>query len=82
MPDLFKPLFSPNLLARRLTGANATHVVSYATEAGQFQTRDWSVVVCGPGDIAQAHQPDEWIALSQIAEGWAFMERLVDELCR
>ncbi|MEM8824276.1 MAG: acetylornithine deacetylase, partial [Pseudomonadota bacterium] len=52
-------------LIRRLTGDNAPHVVTYGTEAGQFQERGYSAVVCGPGDIAQAHQPDEWIAVDQ-----------------
>ena len=51
-------------LARALTGRNDSGVVSYATEAGQFQTRGWSAVVCGPGNIEQAHQPDEWLALN------------------
>lgn len=69
-------------LARRLTGDNATHVVSYATEAGQFQAAGYSAVVCGPGDIAQAHQADEFIALSQLEAGATFMTRLIDDLCR
>lgn len=67
-------------LIRRLTGQNSASVVSYGTEAGQFQAEGYSAAVCGPGDIAQAHQPDEWIAVSQFAEGWRFMERLVAEL--
>ncbi|TDX33746.1 acetylornithine deacetylase [Rhodovulum visakhapatnamense] len=67
-------------LARRLTGDNATHVVSYATEAGQFQEGGFSTVVCGPGDIAQAHQPDEYITLDQFRQGEAFMARLLDHL--
>jgi acetylornithine deacetylase len=67
-------------LARRLTGDNASHVVSYGTEAGQFQLRGWSTVVCGPGDIAQAHQADEYLSAAQFAEGWRFMQRLVREL--
>ncbi|MCC0076658.1 MAG: acetylornithine deacetylase [Rhodobacter sp.] len=69
-------------LARRLTGDNGQHVVSYGTEGGQFQVRGYSAVVCGPGDIAQAHQPDEFLTLEQFAAGQAFMERLVDDLCR
>ncbi|RVT84024.1 acetylornithine deacetylase [Rhodobacteraceae bacterium CCMM004] len=69
-------------LTRMLTGDNGTHAVSYATEAGQFQARGYSAVVCGPGDIAQAHQPDEYIEAAQLAAGEAFMERLVDHLCR
>lgn len=66
--------------ARRLTGDNATHVVSYGTEAGQFQERGYSAVVCGPGDIAQAHQPNEYITVDQFAQGEAFIARLVDML--
>jgi precorrin-6B methylase 1 len=68
------------VLSRRLTGDNGTHVVSYGTEGGQFQTRGYSVVVCGPGDIAQAHQPDEFLTLEQFAAGQSFMERLIDDL--
>ena len=69
-------------LARRLTGDNGTHVVSYGTEAGQFQAEGYSAVVCGPGDIAQAHQPNEYITIQQFEAGWAFMEKLVDHLTR
>ena len=67
-------------LARRLTGDNGLHVVSYGTEGGHFQAAGFSTVVCGPGDIAQAHQADEFIAVAQFEAGWAFMERLVDTL--
>lgn len=67
-------------LARRLTGDNAPHVVSYGTEAGQFQAEGYSAVVCGPGDIAQAHQADEYMEVSEFEAGWAFMHRVVDSL--
>lgn len=66
-------------LARRLTGDNATGVVSYGTEAGQFQEAGYSAIVCGPGDIAQAHQPDEYLELSEFEAGQRFMERLLAE---
>ena len=69
-------------LARRLTGDNGEHVVSYGTEGGQFQIRGYSAVVCGPGDIAQAHQPDEFLTLEQFAAGQEFMDRLIDDLCQ
>jgi len=69
-------------LARRLTGDNARHVVSYGTEAGQFQVRGWSAVVCGPGDIAQAHQADEYLSVAQFQAGWAFLEQVVKDLER
>ncbi|TFL17362.1 acetylornithine deacetylase [Jannaschia formosa] len=67
-------------LIRQLTGDNGTHVVTYGTEAGQFQERGYSAVVCGPGDISQAHQPDEWIAVDQFEKGEALLRRVVDTL--
>ncbi len=67
-------------LTRRLTGDNGMHVVSYGTEAGHFQAAGYSCVVCGPGDIAQAHQVDEYLEVSEFAAGQAFMERLLDDL--
>ena len=73
---------SAEALARQLTGDNGTNVVSYGTEAGQFQERGYSVVVCGPGDIAQAHQPNEFITVDQFRKGEAFMSRLVDMLAQ
>lgn len=69
-------------LVRRLTGDNGSHVVSYGTEAGQFQAEGYSAVVCGPGNIAQAHQPDEFITIEQFDAGWAFVQRLVEDLRR
>ena len=68
-------------LMRRITGDNGTHVVSYGTEAGLFQRVGWSTVVCGPGDIAQAHQPDEYIEISEFEAGERVLRRLIGELC-
>jgi acetylornithine deacetylase len=67
-------------LVRSLTGDNATHGVSYGTEAGHFQNAGYSAVVCGPGDIAQAHQPNEYITKAQFEAGHGFMRRLIDRL--
>ncbi len=64
-------------LARALTGANASGAVSFATEAGLFQAKRISAVVCGPGSIAQAHQPDEFIEEDQLAECEAMLRRLI-----
>jgi len=69
-------------LARMLTGDNGTHAVSYGTEAGHFQTHGYSAIVCGPGDIAQAHQPNEFITIDQFVAGQSFMEKLVTRLGR
>ncbi|WP_423415600.1 acetylornithine deacetylase [Hyphomicrobium sp. B1] len=65
-------------LALKLTGQNETYGVSYGTEAGLFQEAGAPAVVCGPGDIAQAHTADEWIAESQIAKCMDFLDRLGD----
>lgn len=67
-------------LVRAITGDNGSHVVSYGTEAGQFQAAGYSAVVCGPGDIAQAHQPNEFITVAQFEAGHAFMRDLVARL--
>jgi acetylornithine deacetylase len=67
---------------RRITGDNGTHVVAYGTEAGLFQAAGWSTVVCGPGDIAQAHQPDEYIEVSELEAGKRVLERVIADLAR
>ncbi|MGJ8545021.1 MAG: acetylornithine deacetylase [Sulfitobacter sp.] len=67
-------------LVRQITGDNASHKVSYGTEAGQFQQAGYSAVICGPGDIAQAHQPDEYIEVAQFEAGHDFMRKLVARL--
>ena len=63
-------------LVRQLTGSNSTGYVSYGTEAGIYQEAGIPSIVCGPGDIAQAHTADEWIAESQMAACDAFLQRL------
>ncbi|MEX2520838.1 MAG: acetylornithine deacetylase [Paracoccaceae bacterium] len=67
-------------LARALTGDNGEHVVSYGTEAGQFQEGGYSTCICGPGSIEQAHQPNEYISVAQFEAGEAFMRRLIERL--
>jgi acetylornithine deacetylase len=67
-------------LARALTGDNETRAVAYAAEAGLFQRAGIPAVICGPGSIEQAHQPDEWIEVAQIEDGAAFMRKLIVKL--
>jgi acetylornithine deacetylase len=69
-------------LARLLTGDTAEHAVSYGTEAGHFQSEaGYSTCVIGPGSIEQAHQADEFIEISQLEAGEAFLRRLIAHLC-
>ena len=67
-------------LAHKLTGSNGRYSVAYAAEAGQFQQVGFPTVICGPGSIDQAHQPNEFIKVSQIAEGTRFMRKLIQHL--
>ena len=69
------------VLAKQLTGQNDSECVPYAAEAGQFQQAGYSVVICGPGSIDQAHQPNEFISTAQLAAGTEFVQRLIKHLC-
>ena len=65
--------------ARRMAGDNGPpRVVAFAAEAGQFQQAGFSTVICGPGSIDQAHQPDEFVEIAQMQRGAQFMRRLIE----
>lgn len=63
-----------------LTGAERTGRVSFGTEAGLFQAAGIPTIVCGPGQIAQAHKPDEFIEIDQLARCEGFLRRLADRI--
>lgn len=63
-------------LAQRLSGEPGTTLVAFGTEAGLFKNAGIPTVVCGPGSILQAHQPDEYVSLAQLARCEAFMIEL------
>ena len=63
-----------------LSGANSTEKVSFATEAGLFQNVGIPTVVCGPGSIAQAHKPNEFVAVDQLTKCENFMDRLMEKM--
>jgi len=65
---------------KQVTGSNSAGTVSYGTEAGYYQNAGIPTIVCGPGYIAQAHQPDEFVAQSQLDACDAFIRRLADRL--
>jgi acetylornithine deacetylase len=64
-------------LALQWTGGNRTYAVPYGTEAGIFRAHGIPTVICGPGDISQAHQPNEFVARSQMAACDAFMGKMI-----
>ncbi|MCB2130423.1 MAG: M20/M25/M40 family metallo-hydrolase, partial [Rhodobacteraceae bacterium] len=69
-------------IVMELTGANTAGTVSFGTEAGIFQALGMSAVICGPGSIEQAHKPDEFVALDQLAQCLGMLERLAGRLAR
>ncbi len=66
----------PVRLALSFAERNATARAAFATEAGLFARDGMPAVVCGPGHIAQAHRPDEYVELEQLAACERFLERL------
>ena len=77
MPAFLAPPNDPAVqLAQRLARTQNTALVAFGTEAGLFQRAGIAAVVCGPGDIAQAHQADEYVSLAQLARCEAFIAAL------
>ena len=68
--------------AKQLAGRNDHAAVAFGTEGGLFQSRAGvPCVIIGPGSINEAHKPNEYISLEQVALGEAFMARLADKVC-
>jgi acetylornithine deacetylase len=68
-------------IAHRCNGHAEVGKVSFGTEAALFQGAEIATVICGPGHIEQAHQPNEWVSLEQLARCEAFMRRLAEHVC-
>ena len=68
-------------LVKKLSGNDQLSTVAYAAEAGQFAQGGFESVICGPGDIAQAHRANEFIAVEQLEKGVEFIQKLIKELC-
>jgi acetylornithine deacetylase len=64
--------------AMQLSRSTTVGKVSYGTEAGLFQKMGVPTVICGPGDIAEAHRPNEYVALDQLAQCERFVDRILD----
>jgi acetylornithine deacetylase len=79
MPD---PDSTATKLVMELTGANRAGLVPFGTEAGLFQQIGIPSVICGPGDIAQAHKPDEFLSVDQLAACLRMLAKLADRLER
>ncbi len=81
-PGLATPVDSEIVeLAKALSGGNSTIKVAFGTEAGLFHEAGIPTIICGPGSIEQAHKPDEWVSLEQLAQCETFMHRLMERVC-
>ena len=67
-------------VVKQAAGSNSAGKVSYGTEGGFFQNAGIPTIICGPGHIEQAHQPDEWIAESELQACDRFIRNLADRL--
>jgi acetylornithine deacetylase len=67
-------------LALKCAGKTRSGTTAFGTEAGLFQDAGIPTVVCGPGSIAQAHRPDEFIAVDQVEKCTAFLRQLAQTL--
>jgi acetylornithine deacetylase len=81
IPGLALPARDPLVaMVQQASGSNSLGAVSYGTEGGLYERAGIPTIVCGPGSIAQAHQPDEWIAASQLLACDAFIDRLAERI--
>jgi acetylornithine deacetylase len=69
-------------LCKAATGANATSKVAFGTEAGLFEASGIPTIVCGPGNIDQAHKPNEFIAVDQVAQCETFLRRVLERVAQ
>lgn len=67
-------------LIKQIAGNTKLNTVSYASEAGQFANEGFETVICGPGSIAQAHRPNEFIEIKQLHLGVEMINNLIKEL--
>jgi acetylornithine deacetylase len=81
MPGMALPADHALAIAlKQVTGSNSTGKVAYGTEGGFFENAGIPTIICGPGDIAQAHQPDEWIAESELEKCDRFIRNVAERL--
>jgi acetylornithine deacetylase len=81
MPGMALPADHPLATeVKHVVGSNSAGKVAYGTEGGFYENAGIPTIICGPGDIAQAHQPDEWIAESELEACDKFIRRLADRL--
>lgn len=68
-------------LAQKVSGHAPIGAVSYGTEAGLFQQAGIPAIICGPGDIARAHRPEEYLTLAELAAAQQMVEALGRTAC-
>ena len=69
-------------LIKKIIGNHHLQTVAYAAEAGQFSNEGFETIICGPGDIAQAHRADEFVAIEQLEQCLQMLENLAEEFSK
>jgi len=78
IPPLRPEFGNPASAVAQKFGANLANAgLPFGTEAGFFQGAGIPTIICGPGSIEQAHQPDEWISVDQLEKGCRFIDQVV-----
>ena len=68
-------------LIENLVDEQQRHKVAYATEGGQFTNAGIPTVICGPGDIGNAHKANEFVSLNQLAKCESFLQQILQQCC-
>lgn len=89
--EVSEPLVAPGLLSptgsrleqvlREQLGAGAPGGAPFCTDGGRFATAGIASLICGPGDLEQAHQPDESVSRAAFESGTEHILRVVDRMC-
>lgn len=81
-----QPMMTPEgagieALALELTGNARSTAAPYYTEGAIYNEAGIPTVICGPGDIDQAHRPNEYVTRAQLEKGGDFLGRLIARVC-
>ena len=81
LPMMTPPGTEIEALALELTGNAKSSAAPYYTEGAIYNESGIPTVICGPGDIDQAHRPNEFVTREQLEQGQPFLGRLIERVC-
>lgn len=81
VPGMETSADAPVVRASERISSHAAQAVSFTTEGPFYRDEGMDVIIMGPGDIACAHQPDEYIAINRVDRTTDHLEALVHTFC-